>query len=402
MDTTPGWYGKLPSTGDFASRRLPHVIIEPWDTWLAEELAKLKEQSDTWLSAYLESPTWRFVVPAKWVNPNQAGLLAGVLMPSVDSVGRYFPLSIMAALPEVPADAGALEQLMAWLHALDDLAADTLQEDWPIDTLEGALLRLPAPTGMSGLSAQASVLLPLLQGDVGMVTVPVPDTRQALMGQIGHMALQWLLNTHSALMPELGWWWCEPHAMVQQPQLLVSQGLPRDLDFSTLLGHNHTRHAPVQMQAPVVTAAPQPLPPGMLADPADATVPPQRSSLTAPAATIDDSDATLPPTPRAVAVASAALTDVSGAAEVEDTLPVPEVIEDMVDAPDQDATQAPQGPPSEGAEATDLAAADDAPEEPTSAEPAGEAPSAEAEPEADAEAAVPDPDMTLPNGNGAA
>ena len=29
-----GWYGKLPASGDFATRRLPPSFIEPWDAWL--------------------------------------------------------------------------------------------------------------------------------------------------------------------------------------------------------------------------------------------------------------------------------------------------------------------------------------------------------------------------------
>jgi type VI secretion system protein ImpM len=323
MEGTPGWYGKLPSTGDFASRRLPHEIIEPWDTWLAEELAGLKAQSDDWLSAYLESPTWRFVVPARWVHAGQAGLLAGVLMPSVDSVGRYFPLSIMAALPEMPSHAGALAPVLNWLHALDDLAADALQEDWPIDTLEGALSRLPVPRpdplAVSGMS-------PLLDGDRRMVSIPVPDTRQDLMGGIGQALLQWVLASSGGQAPDLGWWWCEPHAMVQQRQLLVSSGLPCGMDFATLLGSNHDRHAVAAVTpATSITPPAAPAPHVGQSDPmavsgvafmavaqqleaSDETMPPlsaaQLPTALATPASQDDSDATLPPVPRGHAMAA--------------------------------------------------------------------------------------------------
>jgi type VI secretion system protein ImpM len=317
MEGTPGWYGKLPSTGDFASRRLPHEIIEPWDTWLAEELAGLKAQSDDWLNAYLDSPTWRFVVPARWVHAGQAGLLAGVLMPSVDSVGRYFPLSIMAALPDMPSHAGALAPVLNWLHALDDLAADALQEDWPIDTLEGALSRLPVPRpdplAVSGMS-------PLLAGDRRMVSIAVPETRQDLMGGIGQALLQWVLASSGGQAPNLGWWWCEPHAMVQQRQLLVSAGLPCGMDFATLLGSNHDRHAvaavaPAASFTPPATPAPHAGQPDAMAvsgvafmavaqrlEASDETMPPisaaQLPAAMAAPASQDDGDATLPPVPR--------------------------------------------------------------------------------------------------------
>ena len=36
--TIPGWYGKLPTLGDFASRRLESDFIEPWDLWLGEAM----------------------------------------------------------------------------------------------------------------------------------------------------------------------------------------------------------------------------------------------------------------------------------------------------------------------------------------------------------------------------
>ena len=30
----PGWFGKLPGLGDFASRRLPDTFVAAWDRWL--------------------------------------------------------------------------------------------------------------------------------------------------------------------------------------------------------------------------------------------------------------------------------------------------------------------------------------------------------------------------------
>ena len=137
----PGWYGKLPTIGDFASRRLAADFIEPWDTWLAEGLAAQREDlGDAWLAAYLASPTWRFVLMSdvlEGLSPPRA--LAGVLMPSVDRVGRYFPLTLVADLADVPGSAAAVESLLAWLHRLEDVALDALQDDWSIDDLEDAL-----------------------------------------------------------------------------------------------------------------------------------------------------------------------------------------------------------------------------------------------------------------------
>ena len=87
-----GFYGKLPARGDFVSRRLPRSFVEPWDAWLQQGFASSRDHlGDGWLEAYLTSPIWRFVLAPGVCGP--AGV-AGVVMPSVDSVGRYFPLTI--------------------------------------------------------------------------------------------------------------------------------------------------------------------------------------------------------------------------------------------------------------------------------------------------------------------
>jgi type VI secretion system protein ImpM len=282
---TPGWYGKLPSTGDFASRRLPHETIEPWDTWLAEEIATLKEQSESWLNAYLESPTWRFVVPARWVTPGQTGVLAGVLMPSVDSVGRYFPLSIMAPLRAMPHSFTALQALLGWLHALDDLAADALQEDWPIEVLEGALARLPAPSFDEHSETDGALqIAQLARSERQMVSLSVPETRDGMIGEVGQALLHWAFMPGNAEVAPLGWWWCEPQATVQQRQLLISRGLPRGLDFATLLGSNHARHTATPELASALAAA----------TPMLAPAPEQHTDITVPALSLAAATLTAP------------------------------------------------------------------------------------------------------------
>ena len=136
-----------------------------WDTWLAEGLLRLRQQQpEAWLNAYLASPSWRFLL-MPGVMPGAAGAQAwaGVLMPSVDRVGRYFPFTLVWPLAELP---GALEQqraLWAWLGRLDDLAADALQEDWSIDRLEDELARMALPT-LLPLPAVAPPGLPATAG----------------------------------------------------------------------------------------------------------------------------------------------------------------------------------------------------------------------------------------------
>src|SRR5262245_48363546 len=111
-DDSPGWYGKLPSLGDFAQRRLPPDFVEAWDQWLAHELAAWQGADPAgWLERYLASTSWRFLLlPGSVPGWPSSDTVAGVLMPSVDSVGRYFPFTLAWVLPRVPADVPDLQR----------------------------------------------------------------------------------------------------------------------------------------------------------------------------------------------------------------------------------------------------------------------------------------------------
>ncbi len=91
-NATPGFFGKLPKHGDFVSRNLAERFIEPWDDWLQGVIAEAKNQLGVeWLETYLVCPIWRFVL-GPGVIGDDAWL--GALMPSVDRVGRYYPLTV--------------------------------------------------------------------------------------------------------------------------------------------------------------------------------------------------------------------------------------------------------------------------------------------------------------------
>ena len=93
-----GFYGKLPSHGDFLRRRVSDGFVDAWDSWLRECLAASRTALGAkWLDVYLTSPAWRFVCAPGACGPAP---VIGLLAPSVDQVGRYFPLTVVAELPE--------------------------------------------------------------------------------------------------------------------------------------------------------------------------------------------------------------------------------------------------------------------------------------------------------------
>lgn len=90
-----GFYGKIPALGDFVTRSLLREQVGVVDEWMQQGLFALRSISEQWLDSYLVSPVWQFALPAGiW----SATPLCGLLMPSVDRVGRYFPFFTCANL----------------------------------------------------------------------------------------------------------------------------------------------------------------------------------------------------------------------------------------------------------------------------------------------------------------
>ena len=219
----PGWHGKLPSLGDFASRRLDSSFIDPWDAWLSSGLLALSEsQPDAWLQDYLASPSWCFLI-MPGALPGTAGVQAwaGVLMPSVDRVGRYFPFTLALALGVGPASTAQMPVLWAWLARLDELARDALYDDWTVDRLELELARLPG----HGMAAMP----PPQVGTVAGFELACGSGLDAAT-HIGIQAQRaWAAQAHGRV-----WWQARPDGA--PARLRVSRGLPPAAAMAHLLG----------------------------------------------------------------------------------------------------------------------------------------------------------------------
>ena len=99
-----GLFGKLPALGDFVARGLAGDDLRRIDDWLARGMLALQSSSAQWLDSYLVSPVWQCLIPAGRLCSEPC---AAAVMPSVDRVGRYFPLLAVRALPP-PSEAAAL------------------------------------------------------------------------------------------------------------------------------------------------------------------------------------------------------------------------------------------------------------------------------------------------------
>ena len=120
-----GFYGKLPARGDFVRAGLPRDFTDRWDEWLQSVLAGSRAlMGEAWLPAFLEAPVWRFALPAGMCGERA---VLGLMLPSVDRAGRYFPLTF-AALHGGLAETAEGD---AWLDRCEAVGRDALEQDTP-------------------------------------------------------------------------------------------------------------------------------------------------------------------------------------------------------------------------------------------------------------------------------
>jgi type VI secretion system protein ImpM len=133
----PGWFGKLPGMGDFASRRLSIGFREAWDFWLQTGLAAQRARhGQNWVARYRESPLWYFALGAGTVDGR---IWMGVLMPSVDGVGRYCPLTLAREFT-------LGTDIDDWWTRAGEAALDALDGDFDAERLEALLAERFAPS----------------------------------------------------------------------------------------------------------------------------------------------------------------------------------------------------------------------------------------------------------------
>jgi len=227
-----GWYGKIPSLGDFASRRLPASFIKTWDLWLQHAMAASRAQlGERWLNFYLTGPIWRFVVMPGAFD-NETGLWAGVLMPSVDKVGRYFPLTIALRVDARPGAMLMVFSAQSWFAALERLALATLDINVLPEELDRRLAENPFPAlEAGGQRSNAQELVAWWQAG--------GNTPKALALPTAHSLADLFDATAEGLLNSTGsgksfWWAVSPEE--GPAQLRCFTGLPPENYFSAMLG----------------------------------------------------------------------------------------------------------------------------------------------------------------------
>lgn len=125
-----GFYGKIPSRGDFVRRGLPRAAAAAWDGWLDATLPEVAALFDgRWIAAWRAARPWRFALAPGLCG----GAMTGVWLTSADRAGRPFPL--------VVATGGAITEI--WLDRAEALGLATIAGELGPDDLAERLSHMP-------------------------------------------------------------------------------------------------------------------------------------------------------------------------------------------------------------------------------------------------------------------
>lgn len=137
-----GLFGKLPQKRDFISFGISGEVLSPLETWLQTAVAASRsELGRGWEELYLVAPIWRF-----WIGSEVLGAsCAGAIMPSVDGIGRFFPLlAIYICEPGESLPPPSYAPQEKWFSAVEARLLGVLEEG-AAPAVESILAGLPAP-----------------------------------------------------------------------------------------------------------------------------------------------------------------------------------------------------------------------------------------------------------------
>jgi len=216
-------FGKLPSKRDFVALAVPPNVLGVWERWLQGGLSTSRfHLKDTWQQNYLRAPIWRF-----WLGPDICGgtTVAGAFMPSVDGVGRYFPLTVMACAPSpdvIPPP--EIDPQDVWFEKVEQVLLSALEPNVRYEIVREGVDRLPWPNG-EARAPQPSRVMRLPDGTVFATADP---------GSLQSMLAALRVMDYARAYATTAFWWTVGGEDFP-PLVLVSQRMPDPYLFATFL-----------------------------------------------------------------------------------------------------------------------------------------------------------------------
>jgi len=227
-----GWYGKIPGTGDFIARRVPASFSEPWDRWLQQAIKGSKQRLGArWRDAFLSMPAWRFALGPGVVGANA---WAGLMVPSVDAVGRYFPLTVACALPSASLDVVAtLLGASRWFEDVEAIALEAIAPGADTAAIDAALAKRRFEARWLAVPEANDATMPMRSAKPQMLCVDLPASEGVALVKLRELADR-LCEPYSA-------WLAEPSDLFGR-SLLLCESLPPGEQFCAMMNGHWLEH----------------------------------------------------------------------------------------------------------------------------------------------------------------
>jgi type VI secretion system protein ImpM len=227
-----GWYGKIPGTGDFIARRVPGSFSEPWDRWLQGAIEGSKQRLGArWRDTFLSMPAWRFALGPGVIG---AHAWAGLMVPSVDAVGRYFPLTVACALPSASLDVVAtLLGAGRWFDDIETIALEAIAPGADTAAIDAALAQRRFEARWLSVPEANDATMPMRGAKPQMLCVDLAANGAAISGKLSELADR-LGEPYSA-------WLAQPSELFGR-SLLLCESLPAGEQFCAMMNGRWLEH----------------------------------------------------------------------------------------------------------------------------------------------------------------
>ena len=140
---SPGFYGRIPAVRGPVNINLPEQVSRGLGHWLQQCLSYDQPRlGQRWLPLYLACPPWRFMLSGGVLGPK---VWAGVMIPSVDKEGHYYPFVVAHPLSDTAVPTLFWVKQPGWFNQLEQLALLALEDGVDLEQLQvrGAMLEVP-------------------------------------------------------------------------------------------------------------------------------------------------------------------------------------------------------------------------------------------------------------------
>jgi type VI secretion system protein ImpM len=220
-------YGKLPTKRDFIALGAPREVLNTFEPWLQSAIAASRTTlAENWQNAFLNAPIWRF-----WLGAELCGhSTLGAFMPSLDGVGRYFPLTLFArADPGAAIPPPEFNPQDDWFQKTENFLLATLHHDTAFDTILADLANLKTPVQEAKTTGPHITIQP----DITFATAPQHNFADVFQS----------IRTHDydKIYAATSFWWTLGGDGFP-PMALCASGMPDPFLFAAMLSGQFAPH----------------------------------------------------------------------------------------------------------------------------------------------------------------